>query len=152
MKFTVACAGLGARGKIHLDSFLANPDRFDIAAVCDTEMNPYVELAAGDLNKVGSVYAVRKNASAPFDTVTGKEFVAIAVTPVLNGPNSYNPQNLSAEEIKNIRDVFTSDETANNSNFFSAPGSGSFAFYRKTKNERYVLVDDSWYDPIREMR
>jgi len=125
--------------------------RADIAAVCDTEMHPYVELAAGDMNRVGSVYAVRQNASAPFDTVTGKEFVVIAVAPVLNGPNAYNPQNLSAEEIKKIRDVFTSEETANNPNLFSAPGSGGFAFYRKTKNERYVLVDDSWYNPIREM-
>ena len=88
---------------------------------------------------------------SPFlNTVTGKEFVLIGVVPVLNGPNSYNPQNLSPDEIKAIRDIFTSEETANNQNFFSSE-SGSFAFYKKTDNERYVLADDSWYNPIREM-
>ena len=69
--------------------------------------------------------------------------------PVLNGPNCYNPQNLSSEEIKAIRDIFASEETANNPNFFSP--AGTFAFYRKTNNERYVVVDGSWYDPIREL-
>ena len=125
--------------------------RADISAVCDYEMNPYVAIKDGEENKVGSVYAVRANAPAPFNTVTGKEFVLIYIAPVLNGPNAYNPQNLSPKEIQAIRDIFTSDKTANNPNFFAAPGSGSFAFYKKTKNERYVLVNDSWYNPIREM-
>jgi predicted dehydrogenase len=37
-RFTVACAGLGNRGKIHLKSLLANSDRFEVVAVCD--INP----------------------------------------------------------------------------------------------------------------
>ena len=153
--------GLGARaffsevlfGGSHQGSgFNLLSGRADIAAVCDYEMNPYATIKEGAENKVGSVYAVRENASAPFNTVTGKEFVLIYVVPVLNGPNAYNPQNLSPKEIQAIRDIFTSDETANNPNFFAAPNSGNkFAFYKKTKNERYVLVNDSWYNPIREM-
>jgi len=123
----------------------------DVAAFCDTELAPYADLAEGEENKVGSVYAIKNDASAPFDTVGGKEFVVIACTPVLNGPYAYNPQNLSADEIQKIRDLFTSDETANNEKFFYTPDSGNLGFYKKTNNERYQLVDDSWYNPIREM-
>jgi len=50
MRFTVAIAGLGSRGKIHLDSFLANPDRFDIAAVCD--INPEALKIGGEMAKL----------------------------------------------------------------------------------------------------
>jgi predicted dehydrogenase len=35
MKYTVACLGIGNRGKIHLRSLLAHPDRFDVVALCD---------------------------------------------------------------------------------------------------------------------
>jgi len=123
----------------------------DVAAYCDTELALYTKLKEGEESRVGTIYAIKDDASAPFDTVTGKEFVIIASTPVLNGPNAYNPQNLSADEIQAIRDVFTSDEAANNENFFFTPDSGNVGFYKKTANERYVLVDDSWYNPIREM-
>ena len=123
----------------------------DVAAFCDTEMGPYADLIEGAESKVGSVYVVKTGASAPFDTVIGNEFVIIASTPVLNGPNAYNPQNLSDEEIKKIREIFTSEETANNENFFYKPDSGNIGFWKKTKNERYLLADDSWYNPIREM-
>lgn len=36
-KYTVAQAGCGARGKAHLDGFLANSDRFEIVGVCDLD-------------------------------------------------------------------------------------------------------------------
>ena len=123
----------------------------DIAAYCDTEMAPYMNLKEGAENRVGSVYIVKPDAAAPFNTVTGKECVIIASTPVLNGPNAYNPQNLSDGEIQKIRDVFTSEETANNENIFYKASSGKVGFYKKTNNERYLKVEDSWYNPIREM-
>jgi phosphonate transport system substrate-binding protein len=123
----------------------------EVAAFCDTELMPYADLKEGVESKVGSEYAIKPNATAPFDTVTGKEFVIIASTPVLNGPNAYNPQNLSAEEVKKIREIFTSEETANNENFFYKPDTGKIGFWKKTKNERYLTVDDSWYNPIRDM-
>jgi len=123
--------------------------RADIAAFCDTEMAPYADLKEGAESRVGSVYAIKPNATPPFNTVTGQEFVIIASIPVLNGPNAYNPQNLNPDEIASIRKVFTSEETANNQHFFYQPG--NVGFYKKTKNERYLEVDDSWYNPIREM-
>ena len=126
-------------------------EKADVAAFCDTEIAPYANLMEGDENRVGSVYAIKDGATAPFNTVIDKEFVIIASTPVLNGPNAYNPKNLSAEEIRKIRDIFTSDETANNEHFFYNAESGNIGFWKKTKNERYVIADDSWYNPIREI-
>jgi len=58
----------------------------DIAAFCDTCVSNYVELVSGELNTVGSVVKVKDDAAEPFNTVLGKEFVVISVTPVLNGP------------------------------------------------------------------
>ena len=123
----------------------------DIAAYCDTEMAPYMKLKEGAESRVGSVYIVKPDAAAPFNTVTGKECVIIASTPVLNGPNAYNPQNLNPEEVQKIREIFTSEDTANNEHFFYKANSGKVGFYKKTNNERYLQVDDSWYNPIREM-
>ena len=36
-KHTVAQVGLGERGRIHIDGFLANSDRFDLVAICDID-------------------------------------------------------------------------------------------------------------------
>jgi len=121
----------------------------DVAAFCDIEIIHYIDLKEGTLNQVGSVYAVKQNAEAPFNTEAGKEFVVIASTPVLNGPYAYNPQNLSADEIKAIQDLLTSDAVANNDKIFFEEG--GVGFYKKEGNNRYVRVEDSWYDPIRNM-
>jgi predicted dehydrogenase len=36
-KYRVAQVGLGARGRIHVEGFLANAERFDLAAICDLD-------------------------------------------------------------------------------------------------------------------
>ena len=123
----------------------------DVAAFCDIELAPYIELVSGEENTVGAVYAVKAGADAPFDAHAGKEFVVIACTPVFNGPNAYNPQNLSEDEIKAIRDLFTSEEVANNEKLFYDPEvEGAFGLYKKTSSYGYVLTTDSWYDPYRQ--
>jgi phosphonate transport system substrate-binding protein len=124
----------------------------DVAAFCDTELVPYAEVKEGEANKVGSVYAFKADASAPFDTQRGKEFVLIASIPVLNGPFAYNPKNLSGEEVQQIQEAFTTDEVANNPQIFIKKDSGYVGMFHKKDKERVVLVDDSWYDPIREMK
>ena len=121
--------------------------RADIAAVCDTCVDAYIELAAGEHNKIGSVYKIQQGAAAPFESAEGQEFVVIACTPVLNGPIVYNPQNLSADEIQAIRNILTSDETANNPLVFGE--SGTFTFWTKNENNRLVVAENSWYDPLR---
>ena len=124
--------------------------RADVGAVADILMEPYFMLVSGDANAVGAVYEVRETAGAPFDTVPGERITLIESIPVLNGPYVYNPANLSAEEIEAIIEIFTTDEVANNPLFF-ATEDGATAFYSKSDNERFIRVDSSWYDPVREM-
>lgn len=121
----------------------------DVAAFCDTELIHYAEPVSGDQMTVGSVWKVRDDATDPFATLKGKEFSIISVSPVLNGPFAYNSDTLSPEDVKAIQDLLTSDTVASEPLlFFPADGSVK-GFFKKTDGERFVLVDDSWYDPLR---
>ena len=122
----------------------------EIAAFCDIELAPYIQLKSGADNTVGAVYEIIKNADAPFDAHAGKEFTVIACTPVFNGPNAYNPKNLSEAEVKALRDLFTSAEVADNEKlFYDSSVEGAFGLYKKSSSHGYVLTSDSWYDPYR---
>jgi phosphonate transport system substrate-binding protein len=122
----------------------------EVAAFCDIELQPYIELKSGEENTVGAVYTVRADADAPFDQYLGKDFTVIAATPVFNGPNAYNPKNLSGAEVKAIQDLFTSEEVANNPIlFYYASIEGAVGLYKKSSSYGYVLTSDSWYDPYR---
>ena len=123
----------------------------DVAAFCDTEMAPYAKVAEGEENKAGAVYAIKDDASAPFDTMKGKEFTILLSTPVLNGPFAYNAETLSADDVKKIQDLMTSDEVTSNPQIFVTKDSGNVGMFKKTDKEKIVLVEDSWYDPIREL-
>jgi phosphonate transport system substrate-binding protein len=123
----------------------------EVAAFCDIELQPYIELKSGEENTIGAVYGIKAGADAPFDAHVGKEFVVIACTPVYNGPNAYNPQNLSESEIKAIQDLFTSEEVASNEKlFYDATVEGAFGLYKKASSYGYVLTTDSWYDAYRK--
>jgi len=123
----------------------------EIAAFCDIELQPYIELKSGAENTVGAVYGIKADAESPFDAHAGNEFVVIACTPVFNGPNVYNPANLSADEIKAIQNLFTSTEVADNEKlFYDATVEGAFGLYKKGSSYGYVLTADSWYDPYRQ--
>ncbi|MCL1789996.1 MAG: phosphate/phosphite/phosphonate ABC transporter substrate-binding protein [Peptococcaceae bacterium] len=122
----------------------------DVAAFCDIELQLYLELKSGEENTIGAVYAVKSGADAPFNVHAGKEFTLIACTPVFNGPNAYNPKNLSDDEIKAIRDLFTSDVVTNNKIiFYDGDDPNAFGLYKIGSSKGYVKVDDSWYNPYR---
>ena len=125
--------------------------RSDISAFCNTEIAPYADCTEGEPNTVGSVYTIKSDASAPFDTVAGEEFVIIQVTPVLNGPFAYNSEALDPADVKAIQDLMTSDEVANNPLIFVPEDSDGVGMYEKTANERLLLVEDAWFDPIRNL-
>lgn len=124
----------------------------DVAAFCDTCVNNYVELVEGEQNKPGAVYRVKQDAAEPFNTVPGEEFVLISVTPVLNAPFVVNTETVSEEDVKKLIEAFTSDEVANNPKIF-VPKDSDFAglFSKKSGKERFVQVEDSWFNPIREL-
>ena len=123
----------------------------DVAAFCDIEVQAYVDVKSGDISTVGSVITVKKGADAPFDQYVGRDLTRIAVTPVFNGPNVYNPKNLSKEEVKAIQDLFTSEEVASNKIlFYDDKVEGAMGLYKKSKSYGFVLTTDSWYDPYRK--
>lgn len=124
----------------------------DVSAFCDTEIAPYASCVEGEEKQVGSVYAIDEGAEAPFDTVVGEKFTVIYSTPVMNGPFAYNSETLSPEDVAAIQGVFTSDEVANNTKIFYPAESEEKGLYKKTADEKFVLVEDSWYDPIRNMQ
>ena len=107
----------------------------DVAAFCDTEIAPYAACTEGEANTTGSVYTINSDASAP----------------VLNGPFAYNSDALDPADVKAIQDLFTSDEVANNEVIFVPEDSENVGMFEKSENERFVMVDDSWFDPIRDL-
>ncbi|MFC0271043.1 PhnD/SsuA/transferrin family substrate-binding protein [Metabacillus herbersteinensis] len=126
-------------------------DKADIAAFCDTCVNNYVEVAEGEENKAGSVYKVKEDAAEPFNTVTGEEFKVISVTPVLNAPFAVNMDNVSEETRTALVEAFTSDELANNEKLFVPEDSEVSGLFKKTDDERFLEVEDAWFNPIREL-
>jgi phosphonate transport system substrate-binding protein len=130
-------------------------DRVDVAAFCDTCVANYVSLVEGSENTPGAVYRVNDDAAEPFDKFAGAEFVLIAAVPVLNAPFVANGTLLTADEIARLQAMLTSDEVANNDKIFATKevlDTGYRSLFRKTNAERFLVVPDSFFDPIRAMR
>jgi phosphonate transport system substrate-binding protein len=123
----------------------------DVAAFCDTCVENYVEISEGEANTVGAVYKVKEDAAEPFNTVKDSEFTLMSVTPVLNEPFVANLDVLGQEDFDKLQELFTSDEMANNEQIFVPEDSGKAGLLSKTDKERFVPVEDSWFDPIREL-
>ncbi|MGO4494894.1 phosphate/phosphite/phosphonate ABC transporter substrate-binding protein [Paenibacillus sp. 2RAB27] len=124
----------------------------DVAAFCDTCVANYVELESGTANKPGAVYKVKQGAAEPFNTLIGKEFTIISSTPVLNSPFAINTGTISVEDQKKLRDVFTSDAVTKNPMVFLPKDSkDSGLFKQKSGKEKFLPVEDAWFNPVREL-
>ncbi|KYG89731.1 MULTISPECIES: PhnD/SsuA/transferrin family substrate-binding protein [Metasolibacillus] len=126
-------------------------ERSDVSAFCDTCVSAYVDLVEGEPNTAGAVYRVKDDAAAPFNNLPGKEFTLISSTPVLNSPFVVNTSALTAEEITKLTELLISDETANNKTIFVPKDSGEIGLFSKSADERFVQVNDAWFDPIRKL-
>ncbi|NWF82059.1 MAG: PhnD/SsuA/transferrin family substrate-binding protein [Chloroflexi bacterium] len=129
--------------------------KVDVASFCDVCVQNYVSLVEGTANQVGAVYRVNDDASEPFDKFPGAEFVVIASVPVLNAPFVANGTMLTADEIKRLQEAMTSDAVANNPQIFATKevlDAGYKSLFRKTDAERFLVVEDSFFDPIRALR
>lgn len=124
----------------------------DVAAFCDTNLFNYVDIVSGKINEVGTVYKIKDNAAEPFNTMAGKKFTALSSTPVLNAPVVMNTKLITKEDQTKIIDAFTSDETTNNEKIFLPKDSTDKGFFKKEGKEKFLEVEDSWFDPIRKMK
>lgn len=97
----------------------------------------------------GEIVVVKVKADPPFDTMPGKEVVLIATVPVLNAPLIMNTALLSAEEVTKLQAAFTSDAVSKDARIFAPKDSQVKSFFRE--GQRFLLVEDSWYDPIRKL-
>jgi phosphate/phosphite/phosphonate ABC transporters, periplasmic binding protein len=122
----------------------------DVAAVDDIDVVNYVELSEGQDNTEGAVYTVKKDAAAPFDKLGGAQFVVIKSIPVMNAPIIVNSGALDRETIDKITAMLTSDEVANNPLIFVPKDSKNKGLGFK-QPQRFVKVDDAWYQPIRDL-
>lgn len=123
----------------------------DVAAFCDSCVDNYIEHVEGTKNRSGAVYKVKADAAEPFNTIPGEEFVLISVTPVLNAPFVANTEVLSEEDYKALIDAFTSDKVTNNEKIFVPKDSDFVGLFSKKGNERFINVEDAWFNPIREL-
>ncbi|WP_059103098.1 PhnD/SsuA/transferrin family substrate-binding protein [Shouchella shacheensis] len=123
----------------------------EVAAFCDTCVENYVEVAEGEENTVGSIYRVKEDAAEPFHQVTGSEFTLMSVTPVLNAPFVANMDTLGEEDYQKVQEALTSDEVANNESIFVPEDAEGSALFFKSGDERFVPVEDAWFDPFREL-
>lgn len=121
----------------------------DVAAFCDACVVNYVEYVSGTENRPGAVYQVRKDAADPFTSLVGEKFVIIQSVPVLNAPFVLNTKLLSKEEIAKLGEVFTRESTAKNEMIFIPKGAAQKGLFRA--GERFLAVDDSWFQPIRDL-
>lgn len=127
-------------------------DKADVAAFCDKEVVSYVNLKSGEDKQVGAVYEVKEDADAPFDTIVGETYTVISSTPVMNGPFVYNSETLSPEDVEAIQTLFTSDEVTDNEIMFYPEDAAQKGLFKKSGDIKFTTVDDSWYDPIRNMQ
>ncbi len=124
-------------------------DKADIAAFCDVCVANYIELVSGPENRPGSTYRVKQGAAEPFNNLVGAEFVPISVTAVLNAPIVYNSEMLSTDLAKKILDALVSDATAKNEVLFAPKGTKVAKLW--SQPERFLAVDDAWFQPIRDL-
>jgi phosphonate transport system substrate-binding protein len=123
----------------------------DIGAFCNSCVKEYMDFTSGSFDdpKAGDTLVVLDNAAAPFDQVPGVEVTLVAAVPVLNAPIVMNTNLLTDEEIATLKQVITSDEVANNPLLFGEKGGEVKTLFRA--GQRMCLVEDEWYDPIREL-
>jgi phosphonate transport system substrate-binding protein len=126
-------------------------DKVDVAAFCDTCVFNYIDLISGTQNKAGAVYRIKDKADEPFNAFPGVQFVSIVSIPVLNSPFVVNTDMLSKAEVDKLVAALTSDATTNNQKVFVPSGSSFKGVFSKKGNERFLKVEDAWYDPIREL-
>lgn len=127
----------------------------DVAAFDDIDVDMYLDVPTDDrdkANSAGQVYNVKDGTAQPFDRVQGKSFGIIQSTPVLNGPIAVNTEVLPQDIIDKLLEGLTSKETASDELLFAPEDvEDSGAVWSLGDTAGFIAVEDSWYDPIRNL-
>ena len=122
----------------------------EVAVFCNECVRIYTDWASEgaylDPN-AGDIVKIKVGADAPFDQFPGKEMAFITTVPVLNAPIVMNTSLLTEDEIDKVRTVLTSDAVTNNQILFPPKGSSVKSMF--AAGNRFLPVEDQWYDPIR---
>jgi phosphonate transport system substrate-binding protein len=128
----------------------------DVAAFDDTATDMYMVVPDGErdeVNSAGSIYEVAADAVQPFDRVVGEKFGIIQSTPVLNACIAYNSAVIPQDVTDNLLEGLTSDNCTNDELLFAPEGAeGTGAVWSREKSAGFIEVENSWYDPIRELQ
>lgn len=125
-------------------------DKVDVAAIDDVDLVSYVDLTSGKENTEGAVYTVKNNATAPFDKLAGAQFTLIKPIPVMNGPIMVNTGALTQQTVEKLTAALTSDTTTQDPKIFIPKDSKTKGFFNQPQH--FLKVDDSWYQPIRDLK
>jgi phosphonate transport system substrate-binding protein len=123
--------------------------KVDLSAVDDVDVMSYVELMAGTDNHEGAIYTVRKGADAPFTELAGTQFVIIKSIPVLNTPFEANLNFLNPETVATVVQALTADHVKDIQAIFRPKGGTVAGLF--VQPHRFVKVEDSWYNPMRQV-
>lgn len=123
-------------------------EKADVAAVDDVDVASYVTLTSGEENKPGAVYTVKQGASAPFDTLAGKQYVVIQSIPIQAAPVEANKAFLTPKTLDAVTSALLSDETTKDEKIFAPKGTKGSLFVQPHK---FIAVEDAWYDDLRKV-
>ncbi|MGL5041862.1 MAG: phosphate/phosphite/phosphonate ABC transporter substrate-binding protein [Culicoidibacterales bacterium] len=124
----------------------------DIAAVCDTCLEAYVDLDEGEKNTIGTQYSIKKDAVEPFNKVRGRQFSLIASMPVLNSPFVVNTETIDINDQDKILEVLLSDTINNTKEIWKDRSDKTTKALntKQTTGQRYITITDSWFDRLRK--
>jgi phosphonate transport system substrate-binding protein len=126
-------------------------DKADVVALASSQLLAQMELVEGEQNKADARYLIRKDAKEPLKRFGGRSVTLIHSSPVLNEPFAVNTDTVAPEQVAAIQAALTSDAVSANPLIFTPPEGGRMGIFKKRGAECFVIVEDDWYDPIRDL-
>lgn len=122
----------------------------DVAAFDDMDLTQYGKFL-NDSTKAGAIFKINQNAPAPFNSVRGKESVAIAAYAVQDEPLVVNKSKISNSDTKKIVKQLTSKSVTNNQLFFAPENAKTRGLFTKVGDTKFIAISDKWYKPTHEI-
>ena len=122
----------------------------DVAAFDDMDLTQYGKFL-NNSDKAGAIFKINSNAPAPFNSVRGKESLAIAAYKVQDEPLAVNKSKVSKKDIDKIVKALTSKSVTNNKLFFAPANSKTRGLFTKDGDTKFIAITDDWYKPTHQV-